>query len=149
MQRLSSNTTLLFKFFIPVFWTVFFGAFTIAALFYQYDYVGDTPALYFKLGISFFYLTGLLLFAFILLRLKRVEADDHFLYITNYFKAARYPFHNIERISLSRFLFLSVGSIYLREAGIFGKRCLFIPSRQLMEDYWLRHPELREQLLEE
>lgn len=149
MQRLSSNITLLLKFFIPVFWTVFFGAFTIAALFYQYDYVGDTPALYFKLAVSFFFLTGLLLFVFTLLRLKRVEADDHFFYITNYFKTARYPFHNIERITVSRFLFISVASVYLRESGIFGKRCTFVPSRQLMEDYWLRHPELREKLLQE
>jgi hypothetical protein len=29
LQRLSSNSTLFLKFFIPVFWIVFFGAFTM------------------------------------------------------------------------------------------------------------------------
>ncbi len=149
MQRLSSNATLLLKFFIPVFWIVFFGAFTLAALFYQYDYVGNTPAIYFKAGVVFFYVTGVLLFVFTLLRLKRVEADAAFFYVTNYFKTARYPFHSIERITVSRFLFLSIGSLYLSEKGVFGKRCLFVPSRRLMEDYWEQYPELREQLLEE
>ena len=52
MHRLSSNATLLLKFFIPVFWIVFFGASTLAALFYQYDYVGNTPAIYFKGGMA-------------------------------------------------------------------------------------------------
>jgi len=149
MQRLSSNTTLLLKFFIPVFWIVLFGATTLAALLYEYDYVGNTPAIYFKLGMLFFYITGLLLFAFTLLRLKRVEADEHFFYVTNYFKTARYPFHNIERITVSRFLFVGVATIHFMEPGIFGKRCFFIPSRQLMENYWLEHPELRERLVEE
>jgi hypothetical protein len=149
MQRISSNITLLLKFFIPVFWLVFFGAVTLAALLYEYDYVGNTPAIYFKLGMVFFFVTGALLFAFTLLRLKRVEADGHFFYLTNYFKTARYPFHNIERITVSRFLFISVATIYFVEPGIFGKRCTFVPSRQLMEAYWQEHPGLREQLVEE
>lgn len=149
MQRLSSNTTLLLKFFIPVFWIALFGATTLAALLYEYDYVGNTPAIYFKGGMLFFYITGLLLFAFTLLRLKRVEADGHFFYVTNYFKAARYPFHNIERITVSRFLFVGVATIHFVEPGIFGKQCFFIPSRQLMESYWMEHPELRERLVEE
>ena len=58
MHRLSSNATLLLKFFIPVFWMVFFGATTLAALLYQYDYIGNTPAVYFKGGMVFFYVTG-------------------------------------------------------------------------------------------
>lgn len=149
MQRLSSNTTLLLKFFIPVFWIVLFGAVTLAALMYEYDYIGNTPAVYFKTGMLFFYVTGLLLFAFTLLRLKRVEADDHFFYVTNYFKAARYPFHNIERVAVSRFLFVSVATIYFVEPGIFGKQCFFVPSRQLLQAYWIEHPELRERLVEE
>jgi hypothetical protein len=149
MQRLSSNTTLLLKFFIPVFWIVLFGASTLAALLYQYDYVGNTPAIYFKLGMLFFYITGLLLFAFTLLRLKRVEADSHFFYVTNYFKAARYPFHNIERITVSRFLLVSVATIYFAEPGIFGKQCFFVPSHRLLQAYWLENPKLRERLVEE
>jgi hypothetical protein len=149
MHRLSSNATLLLKFFIPVFWIVFFGASTLAALFYQYDYVGNTPAIYFKGGMVFFYVTGVLLFAFTLLRLKRVEADGDFLYVTNYFKTARYPFHNVSSFRLSRFLFLQLATVQFRESGIFGKRIFFLVSRHLVDGYFAAYPELKAQLLNE
>lgn len=149
MHRLSSNATLLLKFFIPVFWIVFFGAITLAALLYQYDYVGNTPAVYFKGGMVFFYVTGVLLFAFTLLRLKRVEADAGFLYVTNYFKTARYPFHSVAHLRLSRFLFLQLATVHFRESGIFGKRIFFLASRHLVDGYFTAYPELRSQLLDE
>ena len=63
MHRISTNLTLFYKFFLPVFWIVFFGALTVAALFYPFDYIGDMPAGNFRIGIVFFYLTGLLLLA--------------------------------------------------------------------------------------
>ncbi|MEQ8706173.1 MAG: hypothetical protein RIC19_19735 [Phaeodactylibacter sp.] len=149
MHRLSSNATLLLKFFIPVFWIVFFGVSTLVALFYQYDYVGNTPAIYFKAGMVFFYVTGVLLFAFTLLRLKRVEADGDFLYVTNYFKTARYPFHNVAHLRLSRFLFLQLATVHLHESGIFGKRFFFLGSRHLVEGYFVAYPERKAHLLDE
>jgi|AntRauTorckE5430_2_1112549.scaffolds.fasta_scaffold08792_3 hypothetical protein len=149
MHRLSSNATLLLKFFIPVFWIVFFGITTLVALFYQYDYVGNTPAIYFKAGMVFFYVTGVLLFAFTLLRLKRVEADGDFLYVTNYFKTARYPFHNVTQFRLSRFLFLQLASVQLQESGIFGQRFFFLASRHLVDGYFNAYPERKVQLLDD
>lgn len=149
MHRLSSNATLLLKFFIPVFWIVFFGASTLAALLYQYDYIGNTPAVYFRAGMAFFYITGVLLFAFTLLRLKRVEADADFLYVTNYFKTARYPFHHVARFRLSRFLFLQLATVQFQESGIFGKRIFFLASRHLVEGYFTAYPERKAQLLDE
>lgn len=147
MQRLSSNSTLMLKFFIPVFWIVFFGALTIAALAYQYEYVGNTPSIYFKGGMAFAYVTGVLLFAFTLLRLKRVEADEAFLYVTNYFKTARYPFHAIKEIRQSRFLFLSIARIQFVEKGIFGPSCFFVASRKLMQEYLEQHPDVQEKVI--
>lgn len=149
MHRLSSNATLLLKFFIPVFWIVLFGAVTLAALLYQYEYVGNTPAVYFKVGMVFFYVTGVLLFAFTLLRLKRVEGDADFLYVTNYFKTARYPFHNIGNFRVSQFLFLQLVAFELNESGIFGKRIFFLGSRNLIDAYFTTFPERKEQLLQE
>lgn len=149
MHRLSSNATLLLKFFIPVFWIVLFGAITLVALSYQYDNVGGTPAIYFKAGMVFFYVTGVLLFAFTLLRLKRVEADGDFLYVTNYFKTARYPFHNVAHLRLSRFLFLQLATVHLHESGIFGKRLFFLASRHLTDAYFNTYPERKAQLLGE
>jgi len=146
MQRLSSNSTLFLKFFIPVFWIVFFGAFTGATLLYKFDYVGDIPANTFRIGVIIFYLSGVAMFVFTLMRLLRVEADDHFFFITNYFKAARYPFHNIKKIEENRFLGLQLVSIYFNEPGLFGKRATFVASKRLYRDYWDEHPELKAEL---
>ncbi|MCB0595244.1 MAG: hypothetical protein H6557_10845 [Lewinellaceae bacterium] len=149
MHRISTNLTLFYKFFLPVFWIVFFGALTVAALFYPFDYIGDMPAGNFRIGIVFFYLTGLLLLAFTLLRLKRVEADENFFYITNYFKTARYPFHNIERVVESKFFFFRTATIHFKEPGVFGSRIFFVPSNYRFREFWEAHLELKERLLVE
>ncbi len=149
MQRISTNLTLLFKFFIPVFWIVFFGSVTVAALLYQFEYVGDIPARTFRIFILVFYLSGLLLLVFTLMRLKRIEADAAFFYVTNYFKTARYPFHNIEKVVESRFFFFHIATLHFREPGIFGKQATFVPSSLRWREFWETHPGLREQLLAE
>ncbi|MCB9266887.1 MAG: hypothetical protein H6558_17805 [Lewinellaceae bacterium] len=149
MHRISTNLTLFYKFFIPVFWIVFFGALTIAALAYPFEYVGNIPAGSFRIGIVVFYLSGLLALAFTLMRLKRVEADNQFFYITNYFKTARYPFHSIDRVELSKFLLFRIATIYFKEPGAFGKQTFFIPSNSLFRVFWEAYPELKEKLLVE
>ena len=148
MQRLSSNLTLFFKFFIPVFWLVFFGAFTAASLLYKYDHVGNIPASTFKIGVILFYLSGVIMFVFTLMKLVRVEANDSFVYVTNYFKAARYPFHNIEKFSERHFLSFLLVSIYFRQPGQFGKRVTFIATRKAYKMYWEQYSELYEELNE-
>jgi hypothetical protein len=147
MQRVSTNLTLFFKFFIPVFWIVFFGAITAVSLFTEYAYVGTIPAQYFRIGISIFFVTFVIMFAYTLMRLKRVEMGNDFVYATNYFKAARYPFHNIEKIDERRFLFLKIVTIYLKTPGIFGKRITFLASLKLYAQYWNANPELYESLV--
>ena len=149
MYRVSTNLTLFYKFFIPVFWIVFFGALTIATLSYSFEYIGDMPARNFRIGIVFFYFSGLLLFAFTLMRLKRVETDEHFFYVTNYFKTARYPFHSIEQVIESKFFFFRSVTIRFKEKGLFGKRIFFVPSTHRFRDFWEANPELREKLLVE
>ena len=147
MHRVSTNLTLFYKFFIPIFWIVFFGSVTVAVLAYPFAYIGNIPAGSFRLGILFIYLSGVLLLAFSLMRLKRVETDDHFFYVTNYFKTARYPFHSIERVVERKFFFFNTATIYFKEKGIFGKRAFFVPSNLRFRDFWDANPALKEQLL--
>ncbi len=149
MYRISTNLTLFYKIFIPVFWIVFFGATTAASFLYSFDYVGNIPASGFRIGIALFYLSGLALLAFSLMRLKRVEADEHYFYVTNYFKTARYPFHNIEQVVESKFFLFRTATIIFKEPGIFGKRVFFIPSNYRFREFWEMRPELKEQLLVE
>src|SRR5690554_583171 len=124
-KRISSSLTLFFRIFVPVFWVVFFGAFTIGLL-----VTSNLPVvldnLYFRIGLVLFYLTGLAFLYFTVLRLKRVEIDPDFVYVTNYLKTYRYPFHNIESIREINLFLFHVATIRFREKGSFGKKIHFL-----------------------
>ena len=129
------------KFFIPVFWIVFFGAFTTASMMYQFEYFGNIPASTFRVIVVLFYLSGVAMFVFTLMRLVRVEADEQFLYVTNYFKTARYPYHNIEALQESDFLGFMLINVIFKESGTFGKRVNFVASKQLYRSFWEQHSD--------
>lgn len=142
MHRLSSNATLLLKIFLPTFWAIFFGALTLAFIFTDYQGPAYIKTLAFKLGVVGFYLLGLLAFYLTFWRLRRVEFDDHFVYITDYFKTARYPFHNIEVLKSMVYPFFNLGVLRLREKGIFGKKIYFIHKKEAFERIILNSQEL-------
>lgn len=149
MQRVSTNLTLFYKFFVPIFWTVFFGATTIAALLVKFEAVGDIPAPTFRIGMLLFFLTGIGFLYWAFFRLKRVEMDEQFVYVTNYFKTVRYPFHQIEKIKENDFLISKSVSIILKKKGQFGQRITFVPSRKKYGKFLNDHPTLFEELMEE
>ena len=142
MERVSSNSTLFFVIFLPVFWTVFFGAVTTALLLQPFAFIGNTAASSFRIGLAFFFLSGLALFYFTLLRLRRVEIGQGFVYVTNYFKNFRYPYHNIASIEISTFLFFHIGAITLKTPGYFGRRILFLPSIRRLKAVLAANPGL-------
>jgi hypothetical protein len=142
MERVSSNSTLFFVIFLPVFWTVFFGAITAALMLQPFAFIGNIPSGMFRIGLGFFYLSGLALFYFTLLRLRRVEIGQGFVYVTNYFKNFRYPYHNVERIETSTFLFLHIGTVTLKKPGYFGRRILFLPAMGRLRSALKANPEL-------
>lgn len=144
MERVSTNSTLFLKFFIPVFWIVFFGSFTIAVFAYNFEYFGNIPKLPFRIGTLVFFFSGILTLYLSLMRLKRVEMDELFVYVTDYFKHYRYPYHNIEKLEESTFLFLQVVTIHLKESGSFGKKITFVSSKNRYAGFFEKHPELSE-----
>lgn len=147
MQRVSTNFTLFLKIFIPVFYIVFFGAFTV--LLWTADRL-ETGALsidHLRLGMSLFLLIGVTLLYFTVLKLHRVEMDEHFVYVTNYIKTARYPYHVIEKIDEQDFLILSTVTIFLKEKGIFGKKITFVPSQYRFQGFLNKHKEVVEMLI--
>ena len=149
MRRISSSATLGLKLFFPTFWVVFFGAFTIAVL---SSAVGKSPLFsnwIFKVGLLGFFLLGALILYFTVFRLKRVEIDDPYVYVTNYFKSYRYPFHNIDQIREHNFVFFHLAVIKLKESGTFGKRIFFVQSRQKFEDFLKSYADLAAKLVKE
>ncbi len=142
MHRVSTNWTLFLKFFIPVFWIVFFGAVTIAVLLYQFEYIGDIPASNFRIGMVLFFISGLLLMVFTLMRLKRVELSPESIFVTDYFKNRKYTYNSVEEISISRFLFFATASIRLHQKGTFGKKIVFVPNLERFRLFLTQHPEV-------
>jgi hypothetical protein len=149
MERVSSNLTLFLKFFVPVFWLVFFGGFTLASLLSKYSYVGNIPAVYFKVGVVVFYLSGILMFGFTLLRLVRVELGAQEVYVTNYFKHIQYTLDSVESLQVSRFGFFAVGTLTLKAKGTLGRRLTFVVNNSRLEDFWEKHPEVQAYLMKD
>ena len=135
MERLSSNSTLFFKFFVPVFWIVFFGAFTVAVFVYRNEFYGEVPGRPLRIGSLIFFLSGLIMFYFTLMRLKRVEGNGEHFVITDYFKTFRYSHAGVERITESKFAFLKLVTIHLKEKGSFGIKIPFIASSSRYEEF--------------
>ena len=142
MQRISSNATLFLKIFVPTLWMVFFSAFTIAVWMLDVPYFGPLPALWMKLGLSAFLVLGAAFFYLTLLRLKRVELDELYVYATNYFKNYRYPYHNIEKITERDLMLFHIVRIYLKVPGNFGKKLTFLLDEAMFEDFLSKYPEV-------
>ena len=129
---------------------VFFGAFMAAVWIYPKAFYGHIPGGPFRIGIILFFISGVLMLYFTLMQLKRVEInkEEGFFYVTNYFKNVRYPFHNIDKIEESDFLFLQLVSIHLKTPGSFGKVIRFVASRKSYRNFWQENPELGKQFIE-
>lgn len=143
MYRVSTNLTLFFKFFIPVFWIVFFGSFTLAVFAYGAELGSLFGRPSFKWGTLASFSGGVLLLALTLMRLKRVELNEDFVYVTDYFRSYRYPWHNIAAIEESDFMFIRLVRITFKTPGKFGRRIRFMASHRLYAAFWAAHPGLK------
>ncbi|MBI5916975.1 MAG: hypothetical protein HY842_16515 [Bacteroidetes bacterium] len=142
MHRISSNATLFLKIFFPTLWLVFFGIFTITILLLDTPYYGSVPAIWMKLGLSAFFLSGLGFFYLTLFRLKRVELDELYLYASNYFKTYRYPYHNIEKITERDMVLFHIVRVHLKTPGHFGKKITFLLGETMFKDFLGKYPEV-------
>lgn len=139
MNQISSSWSLFWKIFLPVFTLVFFGLGTAVFWFgdlesyNQGEIVRDRiifTGLFLILGIGFF---------FTLMKLKRIDMDDQYIYVSNYLKTARYSFDQIDKISEKEFLHRKIISVILTGKGVFGKKIVFVPDRVRYERFFKRH----------
>ena len=130
MQRVSTNLTLFYKFVLPTFWLVFVSAFTVTVWFSDSPYLFGYPILYIRLAATLLLLSGGLFLYWAVMGLKRVELTEDFVYVTNYRKAFRYPWHNVARIEQRDYLLFHPIDIYFHKPGFFGKKITFLPSRE-------------------
>ncbi|HRI58242.1 MAG TPA: hypothetical protein PK228_00895 [Saprospiraceae bacterium] len=134
---LSTGTTLFWRIFVPVFVTVFLIGFLAAF------WLTDEEELYLPFHVLW---PRLLLLAVLagwlwlmqrtLWRLKRVDADDIHIYVTNYWTTLRYPWHDVESIEEKTRLNRRIVNFRLRAPGRFGQVISFLPSSFF--DEWMK-----------
>lgn len=126
---LSSNGTLFWRVFIPVFSTAFFTGLLLAFwLIDEENLYLPYPALWPRLILLAIWLGWLFFLRRTLWRLKRVDADDTHLYVTNYWHAVRYPWSDVGRVEEKKRLGRRVVNFWLRAPGRFGQVISFLPS---------------------
>ncbi len=140
MTRISSNLTLFYKFFIPTFWIVLVGACTIAFWQLQLPVVAGMSIQTFRIVITGIYVVGLIFLYWATMRLKRVELDHEYLYVTNYFKHLRYPLQDIEKIKEAKRMIFPIASVHLKSKGSFGKVLTYVPVRNRLQEFLEEQP---------
>ncbi|MEO1518568.1 MAG: hypothetical protein AAFV95_26365 [Bacteroidota bacterium] len=149
MTAVSSTLTLFFKLVLPTMWITFFTGLTVAMFTLDITYVGPFTIEGFRMGLLAFLLTGIAFLYWSVLRIKRVDMDNEFFYVTNYFKTYRYPFHQIQKLNERDYKLFRVFDIYLKEPGSFGKKITFIAHRYRFDQFVQSHPVAFQGLLEE
>ena len=148
MRQLSSNWTMAFSIFFPTLWIAFFGTFLVAILLTDKAEVGAWSIGSLRVGLAIFIATFIFIFWKTLFRLKRVDADNEFVYVTNFFKAVRYPHAEIEKIEVDKGLIFTFGTVVLRGKGRFGQRILFLCSRRRLDVFLEENPQIQKWLVE-
>ncbi len=141
MQQVSSNLTLMLRIFFPVLLTVFFGAFLLYFWFDDRGYYGNVQGTTIRYGFTGFYLGMLALFAFTVWRLRRVEMGRDWVYVTDFFRQARYPWGNIREIRETSLGIARIVRVRFYEPGSFGESALFLASGSRWQLFKEEHPE--------
>ena len=142
MRRLSSNLSILFRLFLPLIYMVFFGCMIIGSFLVS---VNDAPLVsnsIFRYGLLGTYIVFVLLFRFTIMRLKRVDADNEAIFVSNYFKTYRYTWPSIKKLTTVNLLLFDIIYIHFNEKSKFGKKVFFLASRSLVKSFFVENTEL-------
>jgi len=134
---LSTGTTLFWRIFVPVFGTVFITGFLLAFWLVDDDELSfPFPLMWIRLSLLTLFIAWLWMVRRTLWRLKRVDADDTHLYVSNYWTTVRYPWTDVQVIEEKRRLGRRIVLFRLRAAGRFGQVIPFLPSSFF--DEWMK-----------
>ena len=141
MQRVSSNASLFLKLFLPTFWLVFFGLFTLMSILTENDnpYFNTTS---YKISIAVLYLAVAFVFYISFLKLKRVEMGPGGFTVSNYFKTYKYNYANIENFRENNYYLFRTVKISFKEKSMFGKKISFISNKSRIAEFFKSNPEI-------
>ena len=118
----------------------FFGALALLVLFTDSEDLPIFNSWMAKTIYMFFFLAVVVLIWFTIADLKRVEQQDDYLYVTNYFKTYRYHKDDISRFKSYEMGIFEVISIHMREKTKMGKKIRFLSDNKGVKpflDQWL------------
>lgn len=128
-ECLSSNSTLFWRVFVPIFGTVFLSGLLLTFLLIpEEELYLPFPLLWGRVFIFALWLGWLLLMRSTLWRLKRVDANSTHFFVTNYWITVRYPWVDVEKTEVKRHLGRRVAHLWLRAPGRFGQKISFLPG---------------------
>lgn len=143
MHQISSSWTLFNRIFFPTFFLVFFGVGNLAFWFVNFENYMMSNLLFYRVLFMAMFLVGLIVFYNTSWKLKRIDIDDEFVYVSNYFKTARYSFDMIETIK-EKMSFTNNKSVYITLVlpGTFGQVIRFKPDKIRYEKFFKSNPHL-------
>ncbi len=143
MYRLSSNATLFWKLFVPVFWTTILLGITLAAWFADNNLFQGRDLTSLPVISLIALILGVFSFYFLLWPLKRVETDGEKVYVSNYFRTAFYHWErDVEAFREDRFLFFRIATIELNGVGSFGRKLRFLADKSLLDNFKAERPDV-------
>ncbi len=141
MQRVSSQLTIVLRIALPTAWLTLILSITILLGWTVRGTARLFAHPFMWLSLLFILGSGFAFIKFLLWRLYRVDMDDRFLYLSNYFKTYKYELTDIESITDSKLLPGRVFCIHLKSKGSFGKNIYFLAAQSLWKDYVETHQQ--------
>lgn len=133
-ECLSSNATLFWRVFVPIFVTVFLTGLLLTFLLIPgEDLYLPFPILWGRVFILVLWLGWLFWVRSTLWRLKRVDANATHFFVTNYWVTVRYPWVDVEKTEEKRRLGRRIVQLWLRAPGRFGQKISFLPGDRFEE----------------
>lgn len=141
-ECLSSNFTLYWRVFVPIFGTVFLSGLLLTFLLIpEEDLYLPFPILWGRLSVFGLWLGWLFLVRRTLWRLKRIDAGTTHFFVTNYWTTVRYPWADVEKTEEKKRWGRRIVQIVLRAPGRFGQIISFLPGDRF-EDWKKENPDI-------
>jgi hypothetical protein len=132
--QLSSNATLFWRVFMPVFGTVFItGLLLVFFLTDPDDLYLSYPIWIARIVLIILSLGWIWFIRRTLWRLKRVDANDTHFFVTNYWQTVRYPWQDLSSFEEKTKLGRRVVNFKLHQSGRFGQKISFLPGSAFEE----------------
>ena len=147
MQRISSQLTIILRIMLPTGWLTLILSIVILLGWTVRGKAGLMANPFIWIGLLLILGTGFAFIKFILWRLYRIDMDERYLYVSNYFKTYKYELTDIESILDSKILPGRVFCIRLKSKGSFGKNIYFLASQVLWKEYIETQPRQMNHLI--